>query len=124
MGLSPEGIAAILVGLSTFLGGIALAYRGLRGDTFQRKVTESAALLSGYTEMVGNLRKEIDAIRDAHAKDQQRATDHHRVELENTNFLHEEERSRWRAERERLEERVDQLEAQVAALLFNRPREA
>lgn len=119
--MAAEGIAAILVALSTFIGGVILAFRGLSGDKFNRKVTESAALLTGYTEMVSNLREEIREIRADNEKEQERSQRHHKVEIENLIFLHDEERKRWETERVRLTERIDLLESQVAALLY-RPK--
>ena len=115
--MSGEGIAAILVGLGTFLSGLVLAWRGLSGDRFQRKVTESAALLTGYTEMVANLRTEIREVREANALEVDRQQRHHRSELETVNLLHSEDRRRWDLDRDRLVERIDALEEQVAALL-------
>lgn len=121
--MSPEGIAAILAAATTFIGGVILAIRGVTGDRFQRKVTESAALLTGYTEMVKNLRQEISDIRADNEKEQDRKERHHKVELENLIFLHDEERKRWIEERDRMNERIETLEAQVAALLY-RPDDA
>lgn len=119
--MKAESLAAVLVALSTFIGGLALAYRGLSGDRFQRKVTESAALLTGYTEMVGNLRKEIDAIRVAHGSEIERQQKIHKTEMDGLRLLHEEERTRWNEERQRLEDRVDELEGKVTALLYRPP---
>lgn len=114
-------ISAIIVGLGTFVGAVALALRGITGDRFQRKVTESASLLSGYTEMVKNLRAEIADIRQDNDSEIQRLQQQHQRELEQQNLLHEQERQRWNAERNRLEERLETLEAQVVALM-NRPK--
>lgn len=116
--MTVEGIAAILVALSTFIGAVILAIRGLSGDRFQRKVTESAALLTGYTEMVTNLRKDIDAMRLQHSSEVERLQRQHRTELEGMAVLHKEERDRWGEDRDRLEERVDLLEGQVTAYLM------
>lgn len=119
--MSPEGIAAILVAGGTFITGLILALRGVSGDKFQRKVTESAALLSGYTEMVKNLRAEVAAIRDQHAADMERQQRQHDADLATQQQLHDAERMRWMAERVRLEERIETQEAQIAAFLL-RPK--
>ena len=116
--MSGEAIAAILVAAGTFLSGLILAIRGLSGDRFNRKVTESAALLTGYTEMVANLRKEIKEIREDNTHEIERLQRQHKVEIENLTFMQNQERERWDGERNRLEERIDTLEAQVAAVLF------
>lgn len=121
--MSAEAVIGILGAIGVFLGVLVAAYRGLRGDKFQRGITESAALLTGYTEMVSNLRKEIDAMRVANANESERQTRQHAVEIANLRDLHLEERSRWNEERDRLEERIDTLEAQVAAVLY-RPKES
>lgn len=116
--MSPEGIAALLVAITTFLGGLIAAYRSLSGDKFDRKVKESTALLTGYTEMVSNLRREIDAMRTAYAEDTAHRQRQHQNEIQGLAILHKEERDRWSQERERLEDRIEVLEAQVAAVIF------
>lgn len=118
MKLTSEQIIAVLGALGAFIGVVFGIVRAMTGERFQRRVTESAALLSGYTDMVKSLRVELTEVKEQHSKDMERQANHHRVEIENTNFLHDEERKRWQTERERLEERIDTLEAQVAALLY------
>ena len=115
--MTGEGIAAIVVAAGGFIGAVVLAFRGLSGDRFSRKVSESAALLSGYTEMVKNLRTEIDEMRKSHSDDMGRMLKNHVLEIESINDNCDKDRARWDAERERLEERIETLEAQVYALL-------
>lgn len=116
--MSSEAIVAILAAGGTFITGLILALRGVSGDRFNRKVTESAALLTGYTEMVANLRKEIKDIREDNASEIERIQRQHQVELENIRFLHNEDRKRWESERDHMAGRIETLEAQVAAVLF------
>lgn len=115
--MKTEALAAIIVAFGTFIGAVVLAYRGLSGDRFQRKVSESAALLSGYTEMVKNLRTELDEVRKSHESDMGRMLKNHTIELTTQADLWDKERGRWDRDRERMDERIELLEAQVAALL-------
>jgi uncharacterized protein YukE len=114
-------IAAVLTALGAFIGAVVLAYRGLSGDRFARKVSESAALLTGYTEMVKNLRTEIDQMRQSHAADMGRMLKNHVLEINSINENCDKDRARWDRERLRLEERIETLEAQVYAVLHRPP---
>lgn len=116
--MSPEGVAVVLVAVGTFVSGLVLAYRGLSGDRFTRKATEGASLLAGYGEMVKNLRTEMTARDAAHTAEIDRQQRQHRTELDSLALLHKEERERWAEDRARMNERIELLEAQVAAFLL------
>lgn len=112
--------AAMMTAAGAFIGAVILAVRGVTGDRFQRKVTESAALLSGYTEQVKNLRGELEAARVAHDAEVRRIQERHQREIDHLNAQHTQVETRWDEERQRLEDRIETLEAQVAALLLGR----
>lgn len=120
---------AVLGGIATFVGAVTVAWKTVNGERFTQRVSESAALLTGYTDMVKNLRAEMAEMRHAHAEDtgrfqKQCAADMdrlkmmHKYELDSLIAVYAEERSRFERERERMEERVETLEAQVTALLY------
>lgn len=137
MNNSVQTLGVFLTAFGAFIGTLVLAYRGLSGDRFTRKVSESAALLSGYTEMVKNLRVEIGEIRIDHDKeilrnkdqyhqDLERLSAMHKLEINNVIAMYNEERKQWAIERERthsqmlaLEERLEELKTQV--YLLNNP---
>jgi hypothetical protein len=150
--MTPEQWVLILGGIGTFLGVILAAYRSVTGDKFNRKVSESAALLSGYTEMVKNLRlelKEVHLDNDAEvvrskkqcAEDMARLERLHKQELDALMAIYAEERKQWELQRTRmvaqfeedrarwnearleLKERIDGLDSQVY-VLRNRPTES
>lgn len=134
MDVSLQALGAFLAAFGAFIGALVLAYRGLSGDRFTRRVSESAALLTGYTEMVKNLRLEISEIRSDHDKemlrnkqqyqaDLERLSTMHRLELSGIISTHNEERKHWEAERVRLsnqisefDERLDELRTQLYLL--------
>lgn len=108
---------AVIGAISAALVGLIAAYRGMSGDRFQRKVAESAALLSGYTEMVDGLRDEIKETKDQNAKEIGRLQTQHSREMAALERHHEDDRRRWEATLSRCTNRIEQLEAQVASLL-------
>jgi septal ring factor EnvC (AmiA/AmiB activator) len=74
--------------------------RNLRGDRFNRDVSSSAALLTGYKDMVDNLRKELDAVRRSLA----------------------EERQQWAQERRELHDEIDELRECIEKQLLQQRR--
>ncbi len=121
MDSSVQTITAILTALGAFIGALVLAYRGLSGDRFTRKVNESAALLAGYTDMVKNLRIEISDMRLDHDKETQRNKQQyqgdlerlgrlHKAELDSVMAIYAEERKLWDVERERLSNKISELD--------------
>lgn len=140
--MTAEKWVLILGGLGTFLGVLLTAYRSVTGDRFTRKATESAALLTGYTEMVKNLRIELTEVRkdnDAEvirskkqcAEDLARLERVHKQEIDALIAIYteerkqwelqrarmaqqfEEDRTRWNTDRLELKERIDGLSAEV-----------
>lgn len=121
-------ISLILGGLGALIATLVTAYRGLAGDKFKHKTTESENILSGYTGQIKVMREELKeareahrsdvaAIRTAHAEEMARLTAHHRTELENTNWLHEQDRQEWIQEKAELRSEIEMLKAQLVALL-------
>lgn len=139
MNNSLQTLGVFLTAFGAFVATLVLAYRGLSGDRFTRKVSESAALLSGYTEMVKNLRLEIGEMRLDHDKevvrnrkqgeeDAERAERMHKLELDGLVAIYAEERKHWDSERERLgkemlflKEQIDDLTSQVYFLKYRPP---
>lgn len=136
-----QTVGVFLTAIGAFVGTLVIAYRGLSGDRFTRKVSESAALLSGYTEMVKNLRLEIGEIRLDHDKevirnkkqcqeDSERTTRLHKLELDGLIAIYAEERRHWDLERARLEREMEALREKFDELgtevyyLKNRPPES
>lgn len=120
-------ITAFVTAVGAFLGALVLAYRGLSGDRFSRRVNESAALLTGYTEMVKNLRVEISDMRLDHDKDVlytkkqyqndlERLARLHKIELDSIIAIYTEERRQWEEERERLGSKINELDEKIVEL--------
>ncbi len=98
--MSATEIAALVVAATGALAAIFAGVRNLHGDRFNRDVSGSAALLTGYKEMVGNLRVELDAVRRALA----------------------EERRQWAQERRELHDEIDELRECVDRLMRRSPQ--
>ncbi len=99
--MSAAEIAALVVATTGALAAVFAGMRNLHGDRFNRDVSGSAALLTGYKEMVGNLRVELDAVRNALA----------------------EERRQWAQERRELHDEIDELRECINGLM-RRPASA
>lgn len=117
--MTPEGWVLILGAVGVFLGVLITSYRSVTGDRFTRKVSESAALLTGYTEMVQNLRRELVEVRIDNEKDVERSKKQcvedmarlerlHRHELDGVIAVYAEERRLWEAQRARMDEQFEQ----------------
>lgn len=116
--MNTNATVLLLGALGTLLTTLAVAYRGVTGDRFRRKVDESARILSGYVEQIKTLRAEADSRAAAAALEVDRLVRQHREEIADLERRHDAERQRWHQDRDRLEERIDELEAKVAALLY------
>lgn len=101
-------LAALAAALGSFIGGLVLAYRGLRSDKFKREVESSAAILAGYTGIVERLQTEVDRL----AKRLDDSERRHEEDL----VAWEVERERWRAERVTMRDRIDCLEDELDTL--------
>lgn len=95
-------IAALVVAIGGALGAIFAGLRNLRGDKFKRDVEASAALLSGYTNMVQTLQAQINAIEERHARE--------RAEWQAEKAAMRQEHA---AEVRELNERIDELGTQL-----------
>ncbi len=93
--MSGAEIAALVVAITGALAAVFAGMRNLHGDRFNRDVSGSAALLTGYKEMVGNLRLELDAVRRSLA----------------------EERQQWAQERRELHDEIDELRECINGLM-------
>lgn len=115
-GLNGTAIAALIAAVGGALGGIFTGIRSLRSDKFKRNVEAGAALLTGYTDMVAQLRSELDRVKDDHNKDKETW----RLEREALRREFEEDRQRMRSQHAEevrdLNERIDELSSQVFAL--------
>ncbi len=98
--MSAAELAALVVAATGALAAIFTGLRNLHGDRFNRDVSGSAALLTGYKEMVGNLRVELDAVRRALA----------------------EERAQWAQERRELHDEIDELRQSINRLMQRSPQ--
>lgn len=121
--MSAAEIAALIVAITGALGAIFAGVRNLRSDKFKKEVEASAALLAGYTNMVGTLQTEIDRLKSDHAED--RAAWVAERALMRQEYM--DEIARLRTEhREELKvayERIDELGTQVY-VLQNRPQDS
>lgn len=109
-------IAALIAAVGGAFGGIFTGIRSIRSDKFKRNVEAGAALLTGYTDMVAQLRSELDRVKEDHSEDKEAW----RVEREALRREFDEDRRRMReqhAEEVReLNDRIDELSSQVYAL--------
>ena len=122
--MKPEEVAALIVAGGGLFTAIGIQLRGLFGDRFQRRVDQAAALLSGYTEMVTNLRIELKECQEAGARALEAQRDHARRNAAVAQALFEREREEWRKDKAELkaelheaEQRIDALQDQVVALI-------
>ncbi len=112
-------LAALLVAATGAAAVMFPGLRNLRGDRFNRDVAASAALLTGYKDMVENLRRELDAVRRSLAEErQQRAQERRELHDE----LDEERRQRAQERRE-LYDQIDELRACVDTLMRRSPQD-
>ena len=116
-------IAALIVAITGALGAIFAGVRNLRGDKFKKEVEASAALLTGYTNMVATLQTEIDRLKSDHAEDRaawiaERAL-MRQEHLDQISRLRNEHRDELKV----AYERIDELGTQVY-ILQNRPPDA
>ncbi len=111
--MSSAELAALIVAATGAVAALFAGFRNLRGDRFNRDVSSSAALLTGYKDMVDKLRKELDAVRGSLA-DERRQWAQERRELHDE--LDEERRQRAQERRE-LYDQIDELRACVDTLM-------
>ncbi len=118
--MSGNEIAALIVAITGALGAIFAGVRNLSGDKFKKEVEAGAALLTGYTNMVGTLQVEIDRLKSDHAEDRAEWL----AERTLMRQEYQEELTRLRTEhREELKvayERIDELGSKIY-VLENRP---
>ena len=149
--MNAEQVVLLLGGMSAFVAALVAAYRSLTGDRFNRKVSESAALLTGYTEMIKNVRLELADVRRDNdlevtrnkrmaVEDLARLERLHKQEIDGLIAVYTAERKNWEEQRARMEqqfgrdrarwdtdrlelkERLAGLESQVY-VIRNNPRE-
>lgn len=120
--MSGQEWAALIVAITGALAAIFAGVRNLRGDAFKKEVEASAALLTGYTNMVAVLQAEIDRLKSDGAEDREEAVkersrmrDEHRADIDR---LRDEHRKELLA----AYERIDELSAKVYTIQ-NRPPE-
>ncbi len=118
--MSGNEIAALIVAITGALGAIFAGVRNLRGDKIKKEIEASAALLTGYTNMVATLQAEIDRLKSDHAEDRaawisERALMRQEY-LEGIGRMRTEHREELKISYERLDELVSQL-----YVLQNRP---
>ncbi len=87
-------IAALVVAISGMVGATFAGVRNLISDRFRRDVDQGAQLLTGYVGMVERRQAEITQIEARHDR----------------------ERAEWKAERDELHERIDELGGQLLAV--------
>lgn len=114
--MSGSEIAALIVAVTGALAAIFAGLRNLRGDKFKKDVEASAALLTGYTNMVVTLQAEIDRVKEDHNEDRVSwATERVALRAE-----HVEDMKRLREEHHAellvAYERIDELGSQVYVL--------
>jgi septal ring factor EnvC (AmiA/AmiB activator) len=93
-------VAGLIVAITGAAAALFAGLRNLRGDRFNRDVSSSAALLTGYKDMVQNLREELDAVRRSLA----------------------EERQQWAQERRELHDEIDELRESIDRMLNQQRR--
>lgn len=117
--MTGETYAASIAALATFVTALGVVYRSLTGDRFNRKISESASLLSGYTTMVKTLQEQIASIEKRHKTDREEwQTEKRSLRAEHAQEVRE-LREEHAQEVEALSRRIDRLSAQVD-LLENR----
>lgn len=122
--LKTEELSALIVGVGGIITAVGIQIRGVYGERFSRKVDAAAALLSGYTDMVEQLRQELRECNEAGSKAVEIARDHARRNAEMSRVFYESERDNWRIDKADLKseiaaqnEEIDTLKAQVYALM-------
>lgn len=112
-------ITALVVAATAGIAALFAGFRNLRGDRFNRDVSSSAALLTGYKDMVANLHIELNAVRQALVEERQQRTQERRE-------LHAEldkERRQWAQERRELHDEIDELRESIDKLMRRSPME-
>lgn len=122
--MKTELITALIIAVGGLITAVGVQLRGVMGDRFKRKVDAAAALLSGYTEMVANLRTELNECQEASLKAVESARDHARRNQDQARRFYESERESWRVDKAELKaeiaeqrEEIEKLQAQVYALM-------
>ncbi len=118
-GFDWTGLAALVVAVGGALGAIIGAFRLLRGDKFRESVEESAALLSGYRDMVASLRVEVENARKELAAERIAWNIERRELYDEINKLRDSmtlERTAWHNERRELHRQLDELRDEIARL--------
>jgi septal ring factor EnvC (AmiA/AmiB activator) len=111
--------AALIVAATGAMAALFAGLRNLRGDRFNRDVSSSAALLTGYKDMVDNLGKQLDAVersleaeREHRERDRQQWAQERRelhAELDEERRQRAQERRELYAEMDELRECIDKL---------------
>lgn len=105
-------VVAIVTAVAAAASGWIVARVNTKPSETTAETAQHATLVSGYTAFATKLQEELDRVR----KSCQEQIDGIRRE-------HAAERDVWHRERDELRERVEELEAQVVALLSLPPRE-
>lgn len=106
MSLEPTHFVAIIVAVVTGIGGYLTARRNTKPLERGEETKKVATLLSSYDAFADRLQGELERVRkDCDGQIAAMRRQHHR------------EREQWQAEKNELNERIDELEAQVVALI-------
>ena len=114
--MTTEGWIALIGALSAAMVGLLTTYRGLTGDKFNRKVSESASLLIGYTTMVEGLRDEVRENKLSYSVDVERIQARHDREMSALSKHHADERAMWERRSNLINHRIAELEGLVAVM--------
>lgn len=110
------GTAALIAAGGGALGGLFAGIRSLRSDKFKRNVEAGASLLQGYTDMVSQLRSELERVKEEQSKEREEWR--HEREAMRKEFSEDRDRMRHThaTEVDALNDRIDELSSQVYAL--------
>ncbi len=118
-GFDWQGLAALVVAFGGAIGAIFAGLRALRGDKFRRDVEDSAALLSGYRDMVASLRVDVNNARSELAAERASWNSERRELYGEIDALRQSmvaERMAWSNERRDLHNQLDELRDEVHQL--------
>ncbi len=124
--MSATELAALIVAGTGAVAAIFAGFRNLRGDRFNRDVSGSAALLTGYKDMLEGVGKQLAAVeRSLEAEREHRARDGQQWAQERRELHAEldEERRQRAQERRELHDEIDELRECINGLM-GRPASA